>query len=102
MPIGIKLQRNLDKSSVNKDFKQQIGSLIYLTIFTRPNLVYNIKYLARFIFNTSVEYLKYIDYVVSYLFKTKNLGLDLTLQSAIDFSTKTNNCISLLGISNAN
>ena len=51
--------------------------------------------------NPSVEHLKYLDYVFSYLVKTKNLGLDLTLQSALDSTTKTNNCISLLGISDA-
>ena len=51
--------------------------------------------------NPSVEHLKYLDYVFSYLVKTKNLGLDLTLQSALDSTTKTNNCISLLVISDA-
>ena len=51
--------------------------------------------------NPSVEHLKYLDYVFSYLVKTKNLGLDLTLQSALDSTTKTNNYISLLGISDA-
>jgi hypothetical protein len=81
LPIGLKLSKNLEESSIIKDYQQQIGSLIYLTIFTRPDLVYSVNYLARFMSNPSLEHLKYLDYICSYLVKTKDLGLDLTLES---------------------
>ena len=37
--------------------------LIYITIFTRPNLVYSVNYLARFIANPSIEHFKYFNYL---------------------------------------
>ncbi|KAH7066984.1 hypothetical protein BKA63DRAFT_425553, partial [Paraphoma chrysanthemicola] len=58
-----------------------IGSLIYLTIFTRPNLVYSVNYLARYISNPTIEYYNSLNNIFSYLLKTKDLGLDLTLES---------------------
>ena len=64
-------------------------------MFTRPNLVYSINYLARFIFNLSIEHLKYLDNIFSCLVKIRNLGLDLTLQFTIKFSN-----MRLLEISN--
>ena len=97
MLIGTKLIKNLEQSSIIKDFQQQIGSLIYLTIFTRPNLVYSINYLARFIVNPSLEHYNYLDNIFSYLVKTKNLGLDLTLES----SQSNLDPINLIGVSDS-
>ena len=58
IPIGIKLKKLLEPSSIIKRFQQEIGSLIYLTIFTRPDLVYSVNYLARFMLNPSIEHYK--------------------------------------------
>jgi hypothetical protein len=101
LPIGINLSKNLEESTIKKDFQTQIGSLIYLTIFTRPDLVYSVNYLARFMSNPSLEHYKYLDYIFSYLVKTKNLGLDLTLESmqSANITTTTNNNIRLVGVS---
>jgi hypothetical protein len=101
LPIGIKLSKNLEESSIIKDFQQQIGSLIYLTIFTRPDLVYSVNYLARFMSNPSLEHLKYLDYIFSYIVKTKNLGLDLSLEPKQSATTKNKNFIKLVGVSDA-
>jgi hypothetical protein len=103
LPIGIKLSKNLEESTLTKDFQQQIGSLIYLTIFTRPDLVYSINYLARFMSNPSLEHYNYLDYIFSYLVKTKNLGLDLSLEPTQSATSppKTSNNIKLVGVSNA-
>jgi hypothetical protein len=104
MPIGLKLEKSLDKSTITKAFQQQIGSLIYLTIFTRPDLVYSVNYLARFMSNPSLEHYRYLDYIFSYLVKTKDLGLDLTLESEQSAATSyenKNNTIKLVGVSDA-
>ncbi|RYE04909.1 MAG: hypothetical protein EOP33_08175, partial [Rickettsiaceae bacterium] len=101
LPIGIKLSKNLEESTLTKDFQQQIGSLIYLTIFTRPDLVYSVNYLARFMSNPSLEHYNYLDYIFSYLVKTKNLGLDLTLEPTQSATSKTSNNIKLVGVSDA-
>jgi hypothetical protein len=109
LPIGVKLTKNLDpveNNNIIKDFQQEIGSLIYLTIFTRPDLVYSVNYLARFMSNPSLEHYNYLNYIFSYLVQTKELGLDLTLQS-LEQSTisntinNTKNSINIIGISDA-
>lgn len=111
LPIGIKLSKNLeslDNNTIISDYQKEIGSLIYLTIFTRPDLVYSVNYLARFMSNPTLEHYNYLNNVFSYLLKTKDLGLDLTLesieQSTNNLTTNTrdiSNSINLLGISDA-
>jgi hypothetical protein len=49
--------------------------------------------------NPNLEHLKYLDYIFSYLVKTKDLGLDLTLEQPTKNSTS--NSIRLVGISDA-
>ncbi|KAF1925481.1 uncharacterized protein M421DRAFT_70010, partial [Didymella exigua CBS 183.55] len=101
-------QRNFIANILKKYNKQDnlpkyiplpIGSLIYLTIFPRPDLVYSVNYLARFMSNPSLEHYKYLDYVFSYIVRTKDLGLDLTLESKQ--SARTLKPINLVGISDA-
>jgi hypothetical protein len=113
LPIGVKLSKNLEPTENNKiikRFQQEVGSLIYLTIFTRPDLVYSVNYLARFMSNPSIEHYNYLDNIFSYLLKTRDLALDLTLEplkqsthynrnsSTLDY---TINSINLIGISDA-
>jgi hypothetical protein len=49
--------------------------------------------------NPNLEHLEYLDYIFSYLVKTKDLGLDLTLEQPTKNSTS--NSIRLVGISDA-
>jgi hypothetical protein len=97
LPIGIRLSRNLEESTVVKDLQKEIGSLIYLTIFTRPDLVYSVNYLARFMSNPSLEHYNYLDNIFSYLVKTRDYCLDLTLDS----EQSATSSIDLVGISDA-
>jgi hypothetical protein len=107
LPIGVKLNKNLESSNIKELYQQEIGSLIYLTIFTRPNLVYSINYLARFMSNPSIEHYNYLNKVWCYLVKTRDLGLDLTLEPLKQSATNSNNnnnlvkSLNLLGISDA-
>ena len=56
--------------------------------------------------NPSLEHYKYLNFIFSYLLKTSNYGLDLTLQSLESNNSNNNtinninNSINLLGISN--
>jgi hypothetical protein len=101
------LNKNLESSNIKELYQQEIGSLIYLTIFTRPNLVYSINYLARFMSNPSIEHYNYLNKVWCYLVKTRDLGLDLTLEPLKQSATNSNNnnnlvkSLNLLGISDA-
>ncbi len=91
MPIGLSLEKYLKESTIIKDFQKEIGSLIYVTVFTRPDLVYSINYLARLMSNPSLEHYKYLNYIFSYLLKTRNKGLDLTLFNKQSTSSTTTN-----------
>jgi hypothetical protein len=105
LPIGAKISRNLDpveENTIIKQFQQEIGSLIYLNIFTRPDLVYSVNYLARFMSNPSQEHYSYLDNIFSYLLKTRDLALNLTLES-LQSANKDNytSSISLIGVGDA-
>ena len=74
---GIKLEKNLEQAS-SKDIKQyqrEIGSLIYLTILTRPDLVYAVNLCARFMQNPNQDHFKYLDRIWQYLNYTKAYSL---------------------------
>lgn len=95
LTLGIKLDKNLDQASSNdiSRYQQQIGSLIYLTTFTRPDLAFPINYLARFMSNPSSEHFKALDVVWSYLVKTKDLGIIISGQSCSNTPLNSSNLI---------
>ena len=51
--IGLKLEKNTEQASPKdiKQYQKEIGSLIYLSIKTRPNIAYYINNCARFMSN---------------------------------------------------
>ena len=51
--------------------------------------------------NPSLEHYKYLNYIFSYLLKTRNKGLDLTLFNSQSNSNTIDKSIDLIGISNA-
>jgi len=64
LPVGLKLHKNLEKQQDSKLvnlYQQELGSLIYITIFTRPDLIYYVNYLARFMSNPSLEHYNYLN-----------------------------------------
>lgn len=95
LTLGIKLDKNLDQASSNdiSRYQQEIGSLIYLTTFTRPDLAFPINYLARFMSNPSSEHFKALDVVWSYLVKTKDLGIIISGQSCSNTPLNSSNLI---------
>ena len=83
LQLGVKLERfleNAPKEDINK-YQQEIGSLIYITTFTRPDLAFPINYLARFMANPSKDHLKALDIIWAYLLNTKDYGLEYNFQS---------------------
>jgi len=51
--------------------------------------------------NFSLEHYKYLDYIFSYLVNTRNLGLDLTLESKQSAYNNTSKSCKLVEVSNA-
>lgn len=74
---GTKLSKN-DQTATAKDtnlFQQQIGSLIYLSTFTRPDITYAVNLLSRFMANPSPEHFSSLDHLWGYLSQSKQIGL---------------------------
>jgi hypothetical protein len=78
LQLGTKLDKNLEMASKNdiNTYQQQIGSLIYITIFTRPDLTYPVNLLARFMSNPSKDHFRALDIIWGYLVNTKDYTLN--------------------------
>ena len=48
---------------------------MYLTVYTRPDIVYIVSVLSRFLLNLSLQHLKAIDRILQYLKGTKHLRI---------------------------
>ena len=74
---GIKLKKNLDQATDQeiKQYQQEVGSLIYLIISTRPDIAYALGNCSRFMSNPSMDHFKALDQVWSFLKGSMNLGL---------------------------
>ena len=77
LPIGLKLIKNDELASAKdiKKYQQEIGSLIYLTTYTRPNIAQAVNLCARFMSNPSYNHFKALDNIWGYLNNFKDLGL---------------------------
>ena len=65
-----------DKARVaGKDFLGLIGSLLYATCQTRPDLQYHVSHLAQFMGNPSLEAYNAAIGVLCYLYRTRDLGI---------------------------
>lgn len=74
MEGNLKLQKG-ENSNSKFPYQQLIGSLMYLSILTRPDISYCISYLSQFNnYNTETHY-KHAKRVLKYLYSTKSFGL---------------------------
>jgi hypothetical protein len=58
-------------------YQRKIGTLLYASVITRPNVVFVILYLTHFNLNPSSQYQAIEDYVIEYLLATKDYMLKL-------------------------
>ena len=77
LPAGIHLEKSKEPVALNtKTYYQQIiGTLIYATIGTRPDIAFVAMRLSRFNNNPTQEHIKYTRYVLRYLKGTKELKI---------------------------
>ena len=77
LPAGIHLEKSKEPVAFDtKTYYQQIiGTLIYATIGTRPNITFVATRLSRFNNNPMQEHIKYAKYVLRYLKGTKELKI---------------------------
>ena len=77
LPAGIHLEKSEESVALDtKTYYQQIiGTLIYATIGTRPNIAFAAMRLSQFNNNPMKEHIKYAKYILRYLKGTKELKI---------------------------
>ncbi|CAH2109146.1 unnamed protein product [Euphydryas editha] len=75
-PMEHKLNVNTGQNVNNKvPFQQLIGSLMYLSVLTRPDITYSVSYLSQYNNCHTDEHWGYAKRVLKYLKKTKSYGI---------------------------
>ena len=69
------LKQNVSSNEVTFPYKKAIGSLLYISVYTRPDIAYAVNYLARFQSNPESYHWTLVKRVLRYLNGTKSLGL---------------------------
>ena len=63
--------------SIQKDFQEKIGSLLYVMVRSRPDISYSVSKLTQFCVNPNEQHLKYAKRIFSYLKTTINEGIKI-------------------------
>lgn len=71
-PVETKFNVNIGQ---NVNDQQLIGSLLYLSVLTRPDIAYPVNYLIHFSNCHTDEHWHYVKEVLKYLKKTKSFGI---------------------------
>ena len=71
------LKRTPDQETCQQPYKEIVGSLIYISTCTRPDISFAVSKLTQFFSDPSDEHFKAAIKVVSYLVLTRELGLSL-------------------------
>ena len=81
--IGLKLEKNTEQASPNdtKQYQQEVGSLIYLSTKTRPDIAQNVNTCARFMSNPNKIHYQALNQIWKYLNYTPTLGITYSGQS---------------------
>ncbi|XP_055859045.1 uncharacterized protein LOC129921301 [Episyrphus balteatus] len=64
-----------DEPLKNKHYREVIGSLLYLSTISRPDISFTINYLSRQVNNQKISHWKMIERVLRYLKGTTNFGI---------------------------
>lgn len=82
-PMECKLDLNVDEVlNVNVPFQQLIGSLMYLSVLTRPDISYAVSFMSQFNKCYSNVHWTYAKRIRRYLKKTKNYCLKYSKEKA--------------------
>lgn len=76
MEINLKLQKNVNSKVAQKHpYQQLIGSLMYLSVLTRPNISYSVSFLSQYNNCFDETHWKHLKRLLKYLKKTISYGL---------------------------
>lgn len=91
---NLKLEKSVDVCK-QYPFQQLIGSLMYLSVLTRPDISYSVSFLSQFNNSYSLIHWKHAKRILRYLSKTKSYGLmftkdDCNLEGFVDADWASN------------
>src|SRR5271157_5540695 len=74
---GVKLRKAVTQASQTeiRSYQQQIGSLLYLALKTRPDITFAVSKCSRYMVNPDLSHFKALDRIWAYLNKYPDLGL---------------------------
>lgn len=76
MEINLKLEKDVNnKFAKNYPYQQSIGSLMYLSVLTRPDISYSVSFLSQYNNCFNETHWRHLKRLLKYLKKTKNYGL---------------------------
>lgn len=75
MEVNLKLEKGDNNCSKQYPYQQLIGSLLYLSMLTRPDIFFSVCYLSQFNNNHNETHWKHVKCILTYLQKTKHFGL---------------------------
>lgn len=81
--LSLHLAKNIDDPVSQLEYSRVIGSLVYITNCTRPNIAYAVNKLSRFTSNPNNDNGKVLVRVLKYLRRTISYGLHYSRYSAV-------------------
>lgn len=76
---------NKGDECVNFPYREAVGSLIYLSIGTRPDITFAVNYVGRFVEHPSNEHVTAVKRILRYLKGTTNFGIMFSSKNANNF-----------------
>lgn len=71
--VNVQITKNVDNEQVNFPYREAIGSLLFLSTASRPDISYGVNLLSRYINNPSTQHVSQLKRIIRYLIKTKDL-----------------------------
>uniref|UniRef100_A0A2A4J3A4 Reverse transcriptase Ty1/copia-type domain-containing protein n=1 Tax=Heliothis virescens TaxID=7102 RepID=A0A2A4J3A4_HELVI len=75
MEVNLKLEKDENKNVTNLPYQQLIGSLMYISVLTRPDISFTVSFLSQYNNCYSEIHWKHAKRVLKYLYETKTYGL---------------------------
>ncbi|MBW0479997.1 hypothetical protein O181_019712 [Austropuccinia psidii MF-1] len=78
-PLTLKFNLHSNPSKVmNKDYLKRIGMLLYIAQGTRPDISYEVNYLARYLMGPDSSHWKAMEHLIGYLRKTRTVRISIS------------------------
>lgn len=88
-PLEKGFEANMKEKIVNVPYRELIGSLMYISTISRPDIIYAVSYLHKFVEKPTSSVWNETKRVVRYLNDTKTMGITFQLNNSSDSETLT-------------